>query len=68
MDEDPHSGYQTAVDLVVRHLTPSDRTDFETDDDDELGINRVARLRGAQMIVDYVDMSRLPTAAKTSLR
>ncbi|AXR79631.1 hypothetical protein [Natrarchaeobaculum sulfurireducens] len=64
VDEDPHDGYQTAVDLVVRHLTPADRTAFDADDDDELGINHVARLRGAQMVVDYVDMSRAANRGK----
>jgi len=64
VDEDPHDGYQTAVDLVVRHLTPADRADFNTDDDNELVINHVARLRGAQMIVDYVNMSRAANRGK----
>lgn len=52
--DDPHEEYATAVDLVVRGLSPGDEDDLAETDDDDLKPNRVARLRGAQMIVDYV--------------
>lgn len=54
--DDPHDGYDTTVDLVVRALSPGDNDHFDETDDDDLAPNRVARLRGAQMIVDYVQM------------
>ena len=52
----PHREYETSVDLVIRSLSPGDRDKFDLNDDDDLSPNRVARLRGAQMIVDYVPM------------
>jgi len=59
VEDDPHDGYETALDLVVRHLSPADHEHLDDDtDDDDLKANHVARLRGAQMVVDYVDMSQ----------
>jgi hypothetical protein len=55
--DSPDPEYETAGDLLIRQLTPEDKEDLETDDDRDLEANRVARLRGAQMIVDYVDQS-----------
>ena len=52
----PHGEYDTSVDLMIRSLSPGDRDKFNSNDDDDLSPNRVARLRGAQMIVDYVPM------------
>lgn len=54
--DDPHSEIETSVDVVIRALAPGDETAFGESDDNDLGPNRVARLRGAQMVVDYVDM------------
>lgn len=54
----PHDEIETECDLLVRQLDPSDTRVFERSTDDDLAPNRVARLRGAEMIVDYVPMDR----------
>ena len=53
--DNPHEEVEATVDLLIRALSPRDKTDFDGTDDD-LVPNRVARLRGAQMVVDYVGM------------
>ncbi|AQL41668.1 hypothetical protein BV210_02585 [Halorientalis sp. IM1011] len=53
----PDPEYKTTVDLLIRQLNPTDTEEFDESDDTDLSKNRVARLRGAQMIVDYVDKS-----------
>ncbi|KAA9404135.1 hypothetical protein Har1131_17350 [Haloarcula sp. CBA1131] len=53
----PDPEYETTVDLLIRQLNPTDTEEFDESDDRDLSRNRVARLRGAQMIVDYVDKS-----------
>lgn len=57
--DSPDPEYDTAGDLLVRQLTPDDKEALESDSDQDLKANRVARLRGAQMIVNYVDKSSL---------
>lgn len=57
--DDPDDETETDVDLFVRHLSPSDIVDLENSDDDDLEPKRVARMRGANMIVDYVDVSNV---------
>lgn len=64
VEEDPHDGYETGLDLIVRQVGPLDREHFENSDDEELEPNHVARLRGAQMVVDYVDMSQAANRGK----
>ena len=49
---DPHGEVSTHCDLLVRQLTPRDYDDLE--EQSGLAPNQVARLRGAQMVVDYV--------------
>jgi hypothetical protein len=53
----PDPEYDTEVDLLIRQIDPSDREEFDESDDPDLSPNGIARLRGAQMIVDYVDKS-----------
>lgn len=55
--DDPDPEYPTSVDLMIRQLSPSDKEALNKYGDDALVANRTARLRGAQMIVDYVDNS-----------
>jgi hypothetical protein len=55
--DSPDPEYETSGDLLIRQLTPEDEEALVSDDDRDLEANRVARLRGAQMIVDYVDQS-----------
>ena len=57
--DSPDPEYETSGDILVRQLTPEDKEALESDADQDLKSNRVARLRGAQMIVDYVDKSSL---------
>lgn len=57
--DSPDPEYETAGDLLIRQLTPEDKEALESDTDQDLKANRVARLRGAQMIVNYVDKSSL---------
>lgn len=57
--DDPDDEFETDVDLLVRHLSPGDTVDLENIDDDDLEPKRVARMRGANMIVDYVDVSNV---------
>lgn len=65
VEDDPHDGYATALDLLVRQLSPADLGHLNDDtDDDDLKVNHVARLRGAQMVVDYVDMSQAANRGK----
>jgi hypothetical protein len=54
----PQDPVETECDLLVRQLDPSDTRVFERSTDDDLAPNRVARLRGAEMVVDYVSMDR----------
>lgn len=55
--DSPHPEYETSGDLLIRQLTPGGKEDLESGTDRDLKPNHVARLRGAQMIVDYVDQS-----------
>lgn len=55
--DSPDPEYETAGDLLIRQLSPDDKEALDSDADPDLKPNRVARLRGAQMIVDYVDQS-----------
>jgi len=65
VEDDPHNGYETSLDLIVRQLSPVDREHLNDDTDDgDLEINHVARLRGAQMVVDYIDMSQAANRGK----
>lgn len=57
--ESPHPEYETEVDLLIRQLNPDDSEVLNRGDDNELTKNRVARLRGAQMIVDYVNKGNI---------
>lgn len=57
--DDPTPEYETECDLIVRRLSPTDAESLDADDDSALSRNTVARLRGAQMIVDYVDENSL---------
>lgn len=57
--DDPDPEHETNVDVVLRQLTPRDSDGFEQSEDSDIGPNHVARLRGAQMIVDYVDMGNV---------
>lgn len=54
----PHDEIETECDLLVRQLGTSDTRVFERSTDDDLTPTRVARLRGAEMVVDYVPMDR----------
>jgi hypothetical protein len=62
--DDPNEKYETAVDLLIRQLNPKDTDAFDQSDDPELGENHVSRLRGAEMIVDYVDKSNVAERGK----
>lgn len=65
VEDDPHDGYETALDLVVRQLSPADREHLNGDTNNGgLATNHVARLRGAQMVVDYIDMSQAANRGK----
>jgi hypothetical protein len=57
--DSPDPQYETHGNLLVRQLTPEDKEALESDGDQDLEANHVARLRGAQMIVNYVDKSSL---------
>ncbi|MFC7223168.1 hypothetical protein ACFQKF_08485 [Halalkalicoccus sp. GCM10025322] len=59
--DDPHGEIDTECDLVIRRPTPGELDQLEANDDEDLSPNRVARLRGAQMIVDYVSMDNVAT-------
>jgi hypothetical protein len=52
--ESPHDEIETSADLFVRQVTPGEHDVLE----DGIGLNTVARFRGAQMIVDYVSADR----------
>lgn len=62
--DDPDPSFETAVDVVLRQLNPSDSDALEGSDDADIGPNHVARLRGAQMIVDYVDKGNVADRGK----
>jgi len=57
--ESPAPEFETTVTLLIRQLSPSDEERLDSEEDTDLTANRVARLRGAQMIVDYVDKSSI---------
>ena len=59
--DDPHDEFETECDLIIRRPTPGEFDQLEASGDEELSSNRVARLRGAQMIVDYVPMDQIAT-------
>jgi hypothetical protein len=61
--ESPHDKIETDVDLLVRQLTPGDTDDVDSEDDD-LSAKNVARMRGANMIVDYVTPNNLGARSK----
>ncbi len=62
--DDPDPALETNVDVVLRQLTPGDSDALESSDDSDIGPNHVARLRGAQMIVDYVDKGNVADRGK----
>lgn len=57
--DDPDGEYETDVDLLIRQLSPEDDRELKEREDDDLSQKRVARMRGANMIVDYVDASNI---------
>lgn len=62
--DDPDPAVETNVDVILRQLTPADSDALEESDDPDIGPNHVARLRGAQMIVDYVDKGSVADRGK----
>ncbi|MFD1566062.1 hypothetical protein [Halolamina litorea] len=52
--ESPHGEIETSADLFVRQVTPAEHDILE----EGIGLNTVARFRGAQMVVDYVSAER----------
>jgi len=64
LDRDPYGEFDTECDLVIRRPTPGERDQLEASDDEDLSPNRVARLRGAKMVVDYVPMDNVATGER----
>lgn len=62
--DDPDTAFETNVDVILRQLTPADSDALEESEDSDIGPNHVARLRGAQMIVDYVDKGNVAERGK----
>jgi len=62
--DEPDPSYDTSVDVVLRQLNPADSNALEESEDSDIGPNHVARLRGAQMIVDYLDKGNVADRGK----
>lgn len=52
--DSPHGEINTSADLFVRQVTPAEHDVLK----EGIGLNTVARFRGAQMVVDYVSADR----------
>lgn len=62
--DNPDPAFETNVDVILRQLTPGDSDALEESEDSDIGPNHVARVRGAQMIVNYVDKGNVADRGK----